>query len=93
MAHRYVDLEEDTPCPYCRTVVPAGGCVCPSCGAAHMSVYRGLWTAVIFFVVGWMLGAEGGMSPLLIGAIVAVAGSLLAKMHADRNPKWVRGTW
>ncbi len=28
-------LTEDTPCFYCKTVVPKGGCVCPSCQAEH----------------------------------------------------------
>lgn len=93
MAHKYVDLENETACPYCRTTVPAGGCLCPSCGAAHMSVYRGILTPLAFFIVGWMVGDGLGISHVLAGVIAAVAGAYFTKRHADRNPKWVRGSW
>lgn len=30
-----IALTEDTVCPYCRTTVKKGSCVCPSCHAEH----------------------------------------------------------
>lgn len=94
MAYRYVDLKKDTACPYCGTLVPAGSCLCGSCGAAYMSIYRSVLTPLVFFVVGLFLGNslfEANM--ILIALILTCVGSVATKRWADTHPQWHKGTW
>ncbi|MDD4730776.1 MAG: hypothetical protein PHX58_02460 [Desulfovibrio sp.] len=91
MKYKHVDLLEDTKCPYCATVVPAGASVCSGCNAIFCVKDRVIKMGFLFFIVGLFVGSQlSGGNGGFIAIGIAIVGALLVKQHDENNPMWLR---